>query len=293
MVVSGASTGIGRATARMLAEAGFTVWAGVRKEADRVALTSGRVRGVVLDVTDSGQIRALAERVRAEAGGRLDGLVSNAGIFVGGPVEGVSMAQWRRQFDVNFFGMVELTQAMLPFLRAARGRVVNTSSIGGLATMATMGVYQSSKYAVESFSDALRMELAPLGVHVSILEPGAIRTEIMGKTMTDVSRTLAEMSPEQRAVYGPMTEAALDIAPVFERNAIPPEKCGAAVLHAMTARKPRTRYLVGRDAQLILLLKRTLPTRWFDAVMMKGLKMDPASVAKRSQRPGSATPRMA
>ena len=164
-VVTGASSGIGHATARALATRGFHVLAGVRRESDAEQLAGKNLEPVILDVTDAAQIAALADRVTGDAEGRLlRALVNNAGIAVNAPVEAIPMAEWRRQFEVNFFGQVALTQALLPALLSARGRVVNVSSIGGRVAGPTYGAYSASKFALEAMSDVLRREVARFGV---------------------------------------------------------------------------------------------------------------------------------
>jgi NAD(P)-dependent dehydrogenase (short-subunit alcohol dehydrogenase family) len=280
VVVTGASTGIGWATAQMLGDAGYKVLAGARREEDRARLTRGNIEGVILDVTVPAHIEAVTNRVN-ELGGRLAGLVNNAGIFVAGTVEAAPMSQWRRQYEVNVFGLVSMTQALMPALRAGQGRVVNISSVGGRTTIAGIGLYQSTKYAVESISDALRMEVADQGVKVVIVEPGAIKTEIFGKTSQEGEQVLRDLKGEQLRLYGPLMRKLLAAVPKFVSAAIPPERVGSVVLRALRASNPRTRYVVGTDAHLMLLLKYWLPDRAFDWTMSRMLGL---------HRPEPATP---
>src|SRR5688500_10451554 len=174
VVVTGASSGIGEAPARMLAQRGLDVLAGVRKDADaeRVGGLHDRVEAVKVDVADEASVAALAERV-GDAG--LAGLVNNAGISVSGPLEFVPLEEWRRQLEVNVIGQVAVTQALLPALRRARGRIVNIGSVGGRVAIPLLSPYNASKFALEGITDSLRRELRPLGVHVAIVEPGADR----------------------------------------------------------------------------------------------------------------------
>ncbi len=274
-VVTGASTGIGRATAVGAAAAGFHVLAGVRRAADaeslRSAAAGGGIEPVTVDVRDPATIAALRQRVEAD-GRPLAVLVNNAGMAVSGMVEVVPLAQWREQFEVNLFGAVAVTQALLPALRRAGGRVINISSIGGKVTAPSIGVYQASKYALESFSDALRMETRRQGVTVVIVEPGSIRTEITAKSKREGDVRLAALPPELEAIYGPTARRlAENITASIDKHSIPPERAAAVILRAARARRPRTRYLVGADARVMAGLKWLLPDRWFDAVILRAM----------------------
>ncbi len=272
-VVTGASTGIGRATAVLAARAGYHVLAGVRREADADSLRSEGVgvEPVLLDVRDPAAIAALRHRVEAD-GRPLTVLVNNAGLAVAGMVETVSLDRWREQFEVNLFGTVGVTQALLPALRTGRGRVVNISSIGGRVTTPSVGVYQASKYALEAFSDALRLETRRQGVTVVIVEPGSIRTEITVKAKRQGDAEIAALPPDLEAVYGPMARGlAANMAATIDKHAIPPERAARVILRAAQARRPRTRYLVGVDAHVVAALKWLLPDRWFDAVICRAM----------------------
>lgn len=179
VLVTGSSTGIGRATAARLDRAGFSVFAGVRNRGDAEALeaeASDRLEPVILDVTDEATILATRERIDQVTGGRLHGLVNNAGVVVGGPVETMDLDALRRQLEVNLVGQVAVTQQMLPLLREAGGRVVLMSSVGGRMSLPYLSAYHASKFALEAIGDALRMEAKPFGVGVSLVEPGSIRT---------------------------------------------------------------------------------------------------------------------
>ena len=276
-LISGASTGIGRATALRLAAGGWTVLAGVRDPAAGERLSgeapAGRIVPLQLEVTDEGQIAAAAERVREEApraGSRgLDALVNNAGIGVGGPVELLSDEDLRRQFDVNVFGQLAVTRAMLGALRDARGRIVFTSSIGGRVAMAFTAPYAASKHAIEAFADALRVELASSGIQVALIEPGSVATPIWDKSRGEADRLT--IPPELQAQYGKVP-AALDKAlEDTARRGVAPELVAETIAGALAARRMRARYLVGRDARAMLVAKRLLPDLVFDRLVHRVL----------------------
>ncbi len=272
-VVTGASSGIGRATALLAAREGYHVLAGVRREADAESLRAEGVgiEAVLMDVCDPATIAALRRRVEAD-GRPLAVLVNNAGVAVPGAVELVPLARWREQFEVNLFGTVAVTQALLPALRQAGGRVINISSIGGRITAPTIGVYQASKYALEAFSDALRMETRRQGVTVAIVEPGAIRTEMTAKTKRRVDAEAAALPPDMEAIYGPMSRGLSEyIAAGTDKQELPPDRAARVILRAAQARRPRTRYLIGTDARVMAALKWLLPDRWFDAFILRAI----------------------
>ncbi|GAA0954692.1 SDR family oxidoreductase [Actinocorallia libanotica] len=265
VLVTGASTGIGRATALLLAGEGFTVYAGVRKESDGRALGPS-VMPIKLDVTDPGQIEEAAGTID-----RLDALVNNAGIGVTGPLEFVSLDALRRQYEVNVFGQVALTQAMLPMLRSSRGRVVTVGSVGSWITLPFGGPLCSSKHAVRSLNDALRMEVRPWGVHAVLIEPGSIRTAAVDKLEGEVEPRLAAIGPEGRRLYGAAYRTMTTNGLKEERSGSSPDVVARAVLHALTARKPRSRYPVGRKSRLMSTLGRVLPQYTLDALRLRAL----------------------
>ena len=271
VVVTGASSGIGEATARVLAQRGLDVLAGVRKDADaeRVDGLHDRVEAVKVDVADADSVAALGERV---GDAELAGLVNNAGISVSGPLEFVPIDEWRRQLEVNVIGQVAVTQALLPAVRRARGRIVNIGSVGGRVAVPMLSPYNASKFALEGITDSLRRELRPLGVHVAIIEPGAIATKIWEKGTSAADETLADAPPEAEEVYGPTIAAVRAQAEKAARDAIPPEAVAEAVHHALTAGRPRTRYPVGSDAKQRIRAAGILPDRAFDAVMARMLR---------------------
>ncbi|WP_327586450.1 SDR family oxidoreductase [Nonomuraea sp. NBC_00507] len=265
VLVTGASTGIGRATALLLAREGFTVYAGVRKEADGQAL-GPTVTPITLDVTDPGQI---AEAVRTI--GRLDALVNNAGIGVTGPLEFVSLDALRLQYEVNVFGQMAVTQAMLPKLRASKGRVVTVGSVGSWITLPFGGPLCSSKHAIRSLNDALRMEVKPWGIRAVLIEPGSIHTAAVDKLEGEVEPRLAAIGEEGRRLYGAAYQTMVTSGLKEERSGSSPDVVARAVLHALTARKPRSRYPVGKKSRLMSTLGRILPQYTLDALRLRAL----------------------
>jgi NAD(P)-dependent dehydrogenase (short-subunit alcohol dehydrogenase family) len=276
IVVTGASTGIGAACASACAAQGMTVFAGVRNphDAERLSRWSPAIVPLQLDVTDQTSIDRAAESVRETVGkAGLGGLVNNAGIAVGSPLEVVPLDALRRQFEVNVVGQIAVTQAFLPLLRAARGRIVNMGSIAGRSTMPLMGPYCSSKHALESMTDALRLELQPWGISVSIVEPGAIATPIWEKSLKLGDELESSVGAEPRALYEESTRRVREAVDRAAKRAIPPEAVVRAVLHALTAPHPKTRYLVGTDAKIRALMLRWLPDRAQDWLLTKILKL--------------------
>jgi NAD(P)-dependent dehydrogenase (short-subunit alcohol dehydrogenase family) len=269
VVVTGASTGIGEATAQHLKGLGFDVHAGVRKPEDAERLRDSGVTPLTLDVTDEQSIAA----ARAEVGdGPLAGLVNNAGIAVSGPIEFVPIDELRRQLEVNLIGQVAVTQAFLPQLRQARGRVVNVSSIGGRVALPLMSPYNASKFALEAVSDSLRRELRPHGVQVSVVEPGGVKTPIWRKGNSAADELLASAPPEAERLYGGMVAALREEADKIDRETgLPPEAIAEVIGRALTARRPRTRYLVGSDAKLRARAAALLPDRVMDALIARTL----------------------
>jgi NAD(P)-dependent dehydrogenase (short-subunit alcohol dehydrogenase family) len=262
-LVTGASSGIGRACAQHLAGLGFHVLAGVRNEAD----APPGLEPVRLDVTSEADVAAVTERVGAELGA----LVNNAGIAIMGPVEGVPVADWRRQMEVNFIGQIAVTRALLPALVRGRGRVVNMSSIGGRVAMPLFGPYSASKFALEAVTDALRREVAQHGVTVVSIEPGAIATPIWDKGLVEAEERLSAMPADVPRRYGRLIAAVRGAARNMGEEGLPPEEVAAAVGRAVTARRPRTRYVIGREARVQAVLARLLPDRAFDALIRRML----------------------
>jgi NAD(P)-dependent dehydrogenase (short-subunit alcohol dehydrogenase family) len=262
-LVTGASTGIGRACALHLTTLGYEVLAGVRTTADAPPGTEA----IRLDVTNEADIAAVAERV----GDRLHALVNNAGIAVNGPVEVLPVAEWRRQLDVNLIGQVAVTRALLPALLNARGRIVNMSSISGRVALPLVAPYTASKFALEAVTDALRREVTPHGVHVVAVEPGAIATPVWEKSRAQGEALVAGMSPAAHQRYDTLINGLRREAERLARDGLPPEAVAAVVSRALTARRPRTRYVVGRDAKVRAFLARVLPDRAYDALIRRAL----------------------
>jgi NAD(P)-dependent dehydrogenase (short-subunit alcohol dehydrogenase family) len=271
VVITGASTGIGRATALRLARAGFDVLAGVRREEDGAALRTedGRIEPVLVDVTDAGQVAGLAERV---AGAPLAGLVNNAGIAVAGPLEGVPLDLVRRQYEVNVFGLLAVTQALLDPIRVGHGRIVNIGSIGGRINTPFVGPYSSSKAAVRSLSAALRRELRPWDIQVALVEPGALDTPIWRKGEAGASETIDALPERVRTLYARQLDALVAATRTIAAGASPPDDAAQAVEHALTAERPRTLYTVGRQARVQGALHSVLPARAFDALVARAMK---------------------
>jgi NAD(P)-dependent dehydrogenase (short-subunit alcohol dehydrogenase family) len=273
VLVTGASSGIGRATALHLETLGFDVFAGVRREEDGERLaadSSGRCVPVLFDITDQAAIDAMAQRLTSElADAGLHGLVNNAGIAQPAPIEIIPIDDFRNQLEVNLVGHVAVTQAMLPMIRRARGRIVNVSSVGGRVASPALGAYSASKFAIEALSDALRKELHPWGIQVSVIEPGAISTEIWRRGGEAANTTLERVPAEKRALYTDLVTAVRKMARRMDEQGLRPEKVAERIADALTARRPRTRYVVGTDARIQIALASVLSDRAFDAVMRR------------------------
>jgi NAD(P)-dependent dehydrogenase (short-subunit alcohol dehydrogenase family) len=274
VLITGASTGIGRACAEHLDGLGFSVFAGVRKQSDAESLRSAgseRIQPLTLDVTDAESIAAAVRAIEESAPAGLKGLVNNAGVAFGGPLELVTIEEWRQQLEVNFIGQVAVTQAMLPALRKARGRIVNITSIGGRLATPFLGPYNASKFALEAITDALRQEMRPFGVEVAAVAPGAVATPIWEKGRASAEEVTARMPAEGRELYGSGIEALRRGISDAERSGVPPLEVAKAVAHALTAPRPKTRYVVGRDAKVRLALSRLLPTRTMDRLIARAM----------------------
>ncbi len=268
-LVTGASSGIGRATALLLARSGFRVFAGVRRAEDGESLRNEApsLVAVSIDVTSPGSIRAAAERVAGEVGDAgLAGLVNNAGVGIAAPVETLPLDDLRRLFEVNVFGQVAVTQAFLPLVRRARGRIVNIGSIGDRLSIPFGGALCASKAAVAALNDSLRMELADSGVRVCLVEPASIATAAVDKLEEECERSIAALSPEGARLYADPLRRFLRRAGENERKGSPPEVVARAVLEALTSPSPRTRRLVGADSTLLATLARWVPDPLLDRI---------------------------
>ena len=303
-LVKGTSTGIGRAVVLRLVREGVSVFAGVRRQADgdrlaaeaaRLMPAAGAARLVplILDVTREEEIGAAIGRVSEIVGSDgLWALVNNAGIVVPGPIEHLSSADWRRQFDVNFFSVTDVTRAALPLLRRAvesRGfgvpRIMIVSSIGGRVAQPLIGAYTASKWAVSALGDSLRMELRRHGIGVTVLEPGAIATAIWEKG----DRQSAEFHDAHPAMrnYREEIQGLLRVLPRTAKNAIPAERAAAIAVQSLLRHRAPARVLVGRDARIMAFLRATLPLPWFDALLMHeyGIPRQPATARESGLQP--------
>jgi len=276
-LITGASTGIGRATALHLDGKGWRVFAGVRREEDAASLReagSERLVPLMLDVTDAAQIAAAAERIGTEVGeAGLDGLVNNAGIAVPGPLETLPIDDFKRQIEVNLSAHVAVTQAMLPSIRRTRGRIVFITSIGGLMAFPMFGAYHAAKFGLEAVGDVFRQELRPWGIKVAIVEPGSIATPIWGRGEAEVDVIASRARDGHTEHYGDAIAAYREVARKTGARGIPPERVAAKIEHALNARRPRTRYLVGADARGQAFAARVLPDRLVDWLVARATGM--------------------
>jgi NAD(P)-dependent dehydrogenase (short-subunit alcohol dehydrogenase family) len=268
VLVTGASTGIGEATALRLKGAGWEVHAAARKDADLERLREAGLNPLRIDVTDSDTIAA----AKGELGERgLDGLVNNAGIAVSGPMEFLPLDELRQQLEVNLVGQVAVIQAFMPNIREATGRIVNVSSIGGKIALPLVGPYAASKFGLEAVSDSLRRELRPWGIHVSVIEPGGVVTPIWERGRETADRLEAEMGEEARTRYGKLADRIREETEKIPERGVAPDEVAKAIEHALTAERPKPRYVVGRDAKIRLRIKALVGDRRFDALIARTL----------------------
>jgi NAD(P)-dependent dehydrogenase (short-subunit alcohol dehydrogenase family) len=269
VLVTGASTGIGEATVLHLKTLGFDAIGAVRKDEDAERLEGRGVRTMRIDVTDAGQIAAAREEL---GDAPLAGLVNNAGIAIAAPLEFLPPDQLRHQLNVNVVGQVAVTQAFLPALRRARGRIVNVSSIGGRVALPLVGAYNTSKFALEGMSDAWRRELRPFGVDVVLIEPGGVKTPIWGKSTESAEGMIDAAPPETRELYGKLIDGVrARTQKIARETGSDPSAVAEAIGTALTADKPRTRYLVGSDAKLRARMAKVLPDRVMDRMILRAL----------------------
>ncbi|HTV94262.1 MAG TPA: SDR family oxidoreductase [Verrucomicrobiae bacterium] len=273
VLVTGASTGIGYAVAMHLAGNGYAVYAGVRKEADRERLEAQHagIRPVILDVTVPADVTRAVQTIR-ESGDTLAGLVNNAGVAVGGPLEFLPLEALRYQFEVNVIAPIAMTQAALPLLRQSRGRIVNVGSIAGRLSAPFVGPYSASKAAIASLTDALRQELARFGIAVSLLEFASVKTPIWEKGRAGRDTLIASMPPQAITYYGAIVDAVMAQTRVEEREGMDPQIIAATVLAALRAPKPRERYLIGRKAK-IQAIAAILPPATRDGLVKRAMKL--------------------
>ena len=270
VLITGASTGIGRASAVRLANAGWDVFAGVRRPEDGEAVrgeSPDRIRPVIVDVTDQATIDQAAATIREAVGERgLDGLVNNAGVTYQGPLEFLPLDDLRRQLEVNVVGQVAVTQAVMPEIRRATGRVVFMGSVGGRVSHPFLSPYHASKWAIEAITDALRKELRPWGIHVVVIEPGTMKTEIWDKGVSAAPKMREQLGPRALGLYGGKLDKLEKMALDAKKRGASPDLVARRVEKALTAKRPRTRYLVGVDAKAQVAIDTVLPDRAVDAL---------------------------
>ncbi len=268
VLVTGAGRGIGKAIVEHLATRGWDVIAGVRSQQDAAAVTGlnpQRISSVILDVTSADDIAAVGRSLPE----RLDAVVNNAGIVVSGPIETVTTDQWRKQLEINVIGQLAVTQGVLARLRKSRGRVVFISSVNGRLSMPLVGAYCASKFALEAAADALRMELRPWNIGVAIVEPAQTDTD-MWRTADDmVEQAEASLTAEQRDLYARHIAGFKKMIPLSQKMAVPAEKVSAVVEEALTARRPRARYIVGLGPKLQVAVLTNLPARARDLLLRR------------------------
>jgi len=281
ILVTGASTGIGRACALHLAARGNTVYAGVRKQADADSLTSealGTLKPLTLDVTDEPSIRASVQTLTADlADHGLAGLVNNAGIALGGPLEYLPIETWRQQLEVNVIGQVAVTKAFMPLIRGGHGRVLFIGSIGGRVGTPMMGPYNASKFALEGIAEAFREELRPWGLKVVLIAPGTIKTNIWDKGRDQSDDLEHRLGTEANERYGALNKALRKLIDRQDRSGIAPKRVAKVIERALFTANPRARYLVGPDAKAMGVLSRALPDRAKNSLLRRvsGLNVSP------------------
>lgn len=271
IVITGCSTGIGRSAAIELAR-NFRVFAGVRsaKTGEELKVEAGaNLVPIQIDVTDVKSIAAAARVVSEQSPEGVYGLVNNAGIVVAGPIEGIPLDEFRKQFDVNVIGLVAVTQAFLPLVRKARGRVVNVGSIAGRITVPFIGAYSASKFAVEAISDALRRELEPHGVKVSLIEPGSVDTPIWDKSFNKAEDLRSGLAKDMEVLYSERMNHFENMAKKLGRQGISVNHVTKAITHALSSSWPKTRYLVGAEAKVTAFLAKVVPDKAMDIVFDK------------------------
>lgn len=275
VVVTGASSGIGLATAQRLAADGFHVLAGVRRPEDANRIKSDSIEPVIVDITKTDTLAALAERIASDPQSRpLRAVVNNAGIAVNAPVEMAPLDEWRRQFEVGVIGQIAVIQALTPALLKSSGRIINIGSVGGRISMQGFGPYSAAKFAMEAVNDSLRREMEPFGLKVIIITPGAVSTGMSAHGIATATRLAALMTPEQHKRHDKLFEAVVAQAQDWEKNGIRPAEVAAVVSRAIHDARPRTRYTAGRDAALLTRLVRLLPERMLDGILRNQMKLN-------------------
>lgn len=271
VIITGASSGIGRACALRLSASGFEVFAGVRKDEDAEALkhdATGSLTTLKLDVTEHHQLETITKQLEEQLTEKgLYALINNAGTAVAGPLEFIPPEELRRQFEVNVPGQLAVTQALLPLLRKGRGRVIMMSSISGRVAPPFLGPYAASKFALEALSDSLRRELSPWELEVVLIEPGRITTPIWEKSVQAADRLSQKLPPQAWELYGHAMSQVRERALAGVTQGTPPEAVAEVVVKALTAARPKPRYLIGRDARRANLLAKLVPDSWLDRLL--------------------------
>ncbi|MEH2382469.1 MAG: SDR family oxidoreductase [Nostoc sp.] len=280
VLITGTSTGVGQAAALLLDKKGYRVFATVRRQKDAESLkqeASENLTPILMDITKGEEIKFAAEIVSKAVGDEgLIGLVNNAGLLLDGPVEYLAIDDLKWQFEVNVFGQIAVTQAFLPFIRKAKGRIINIGSTGGQISVPFISALCASKFALEAFTDALRMELDPWGIEVILVEPGSIASAAPDKVEESLRKNFANMSPEAKGMYGDAYKFFVEGLIRSNRTGMPPEQVAGAILEALEASKPKTRYFLSKyqtSLMLNLISKKLLPDRSFDAKILKRWKL--------------------
>lgn len=277
VLVTGASTGIGQACALHLDQLGYRVFGGVRKQADGEELqrsASNHLQWVYLDVVDQDSIRQAFELIQFQVGeAGLAGLVNNAGIAVASPLEFIPLEEFRRQLEVNVVGQLQVTQAFLPLVRQAGGRLVFIGSISGRVTTPLLGPYSASKFAMTAVADALHRELMPWGIHVAVVEPGRIATPIWSKSIRSAQELRSRLPEGAEQLYGAAMDK-VEHRTASKKGGTPVDEVSGAVAHALASPRPKRRYLIGRDARIGALMARLLPASILDYLIIsqRGLR---------------------
>lgn len=285
VLVTGASTGIGKAAALHLKKLGFHVFAGEIKLSALTAEAGPHLVPIHLDITSQRAIDKAFRTVKAwiaKTGGQLVGLVNNAGIAVSGPVEFVPLDELRRQFEVNLFGHVAMIQTFLPLLRQSHGRIINVGSMAGEAPFPFLSPYCATKYALRAVTDSLRVEIEPYGIHVSIIEPGFVKTKFVDTSVTTGTRLFSKMPPESDRIYGDAFRSLIHNFEVLSRRGFPADKVARAIAYNLMARRPRRTQVVGFDAKLLIFI-RSLSERLGDNMVKLQMGLRRIYAAKKAE----------
>lgn len=291
VVITGASSGIGHCCVQQMSRAGWRVFATVRKEADRQRLRSefsNNVIPVLMDVENESSITAAAREIEGQLSGQgLDGLVNVAGIGMVRPLEYASLRDIRQIFEVNFFGQVATMQAFSRCLRKRRGRIVNITTVGVNLALPFGGLLNASKSAFAKWSDTLRLEMHPFGVRVCAVEPGAISTPAVDKTLGNLEEVIRNLPSDAQSQYGEMIRNFARRGYAMEKGGSSPDVVAVAVHHALTSKRPRIRYRVGKHAKLLATLPKILPESVMDALLRRMAGLTEESGKREEERRGS------